>query len=128
MYATPYYSQPQTISYNSNAEENTNRSNTTTTTTNNVDQSNERVVRSPPNSKQLVDNPVDTSQTQQQQQDTNNDNHSNVGDSINGDSNAAGGTGNTITVNVHPSPGMDEQALAAVVSRQLAFEMRRGGF
>jgi len=47
---------------------------------------------------------------------------------INGDSNAANGVGNTITVNVHPSPGMDEQALAAVVSRQLAFEMRRGGF
>ncbi len=47
---------------------------------------------------------------------------------INGDSNAASGVGNTITVNVHPSPGMDEQALAAVVSRQLAFEMRRGGF
>jgi phage-related protein len=31
-----------------------------------------------------------------------------------------------INITVNPSPGMDEQALAQAVSRQLAFEMRRG--
>lgn len=31
-----------------------------------------------------------------------------------------------ITVNVHPSPGMDEIELASVVSRQLALQLRRG--
>lgn len=33
-----------------------------------------------------------------------------------------------IQVNVYPSAGMDENDLAAVVSRQLAFELRRGGY
>lgn len=33
-----------------------------------------------------------------------------------------------IQVNVYPSAGMDEKDLAAVVSRQLAFELRRGGY
>lgn len=37
-----------------------------------------------------------------------------------------GGMAGGITVNVYPSPGMDEKALAAAVSRRLAFEMRRG--
>jgi len=36
----------------------------------------------------------------------------------------AGGAGPTI--NVYPSEGMDEKQLAAVVSRQLAFQMRKG--
>jgi phage-related protein len=37
----------------------------------------------------------------------------------------AGGQGG-VTVNVHPSPGMDEIELASVVSRQLALQLRRG--
>ncbi len=37
-----------------------------------------------------------------------------------------GGGAGGITINVYPSPGMDEKQLAAVVSRRLAFEMRRG--
>ena len=38
---------------------------------------------------------------------------------------AGGGTGG-ITINVHPSPGMNEVELAALVNRQLAFELRKG--
>lgn len=38
----------------------------------------------------------------------------------------SGGTGKGITVNVYPSQGMDERELASLVSRQLAFQMRRG--
>lgn len=38
----------------------------------------------------------------------------------------SGGAGKGITVNVYPSPGMDERALANLVSRQLAYQMRRG--
>lgn len=36
------------------------------------------------------------------------------------------GNGPSITLNVHPSPGMDEVELANLVSRQLAFHMRKG--
>ena len=32
-----------------------------------------------------------------------------------------------MTINVYPSPGMDESALANMVSRQIAFQLRRGG-
>lgn len=34
----------------------------------------------------------------------------------------------SITINVNPSPGMDERALAAAVSRQIAFSMSKGGY
>ena len=37
-----------------------------------------------------------------------------------------GGSGKGITVNVYPSAGMDERELANLVSRQLAYQMRRG--
>ena len=37
-------------------------------------------------------------------------------------------TSTGITMNVYPSAGMNEKALANEVSRQLAFEIRRGGF
>ena len=37
----------------------------------------------------------------------------------------SGGAGG-VTINVHPSPGMDEVELAALVNRQLAFELRKG--
>jgi hypothetical protein len=30
------------------------------------------------------------------------------------------------TINVYPSPGMDERELASMVSRRLAYEMRTG--
>lgn len=36
------------------------------------------------------------------------------------------GAGSGINITVNPSPGMDEKELAAAVSRQLAFEMRKG--
>jgi hypothetical protein len=39
----------------------------------------------------------------------------------------AGGQGAGMTVNVYPSPGMDETELASLVSRQIAFSLRRGG-
>jgi len=42
-------------------------------------------------------------------------------------SNKSVGTGSTINLTVNPSAGMDEKALAQEVSRQLAFEIRRGG-
>ena len=35
--------------------------------------------------------------------------------------------GGGMTVNVYPSPGMDEVELASLVSRQIAFQLRRGG-
>ena len=35
--------------------------------------------------------------------------------------------GGGMTVNVYPSPGMDETELASLVSRQIAFQLRRGG-
>ena len=38
----------------------------------------------------------------------------------------SGGTGKGVTVNVYPSAGMDERELAAIVSRQLAYSLRRG--
>ncbi len=38
----------------------------------------------------------------------------------------SGGGGKSVTVNVYPSEGMDERELAAIVSRQLAFQLRRG--
>jgi phage-related protein len=37
------------------------------------------------------------------------------------------GQGGGMTVNVYPSPGMDETELASLVSRQIAFSLRRGG-
>jgi len=37
------------------------------------------------------------------------------------------GGGNGATINVYPSQGMNEKELAEIVSRKLAFEMRRGG-
>lgn len=39
----------------------------------------------------------------------------------------SGGAAGGIQLNVYPSAGMDERELAAVVSRQLAFELRKGG-
>jgi hypothetical protein len=39
---------------------------------------------------------------------------------------SGGGGGGGPTINVYPSEGMDERQLAAVVSRQLAFQMRKG--
>ena len=39
----------------------------------------------------------------------------------------SGGKGAGMTVNVYPSPGMDETELASLVSRQIAFQLRRGG-
>lgn len=38
----------------------------------------------------------------------------------------SGGAGGGITLNVYPSPGMNEIELAALVNRQLAFQLRRG--
>jgi hypothetical protein len=37
------------------------------------------------------------------------------------------GQGGGMTINVYPSPGMDETELASLVSRQIAFQLRRGG-
>ena len=39
----------------------------------------------------------------------------------------AGEKGAGMTINVYPSPGMDETELASIVSRQIAFQLRRGG-
>jgi len=39
----------------------------------------------------------------------------------------SGEKGAGMTVNVYPSPGMDETELASLVSRQIAFSLRRGG-
>jgi hypothetical protein len=38
----------------------------------------------------------------------------------------SGGAGKGVTVNVYPSAGMDERELAAIVSRQLAYSLRKG--
>jgi phage-related protein len=38
----------------------------------------------------------------------------------------AGGAGGGITINVQPSPGMDERELASLISRQLAVQLSRG--
>lgn len=38
----------------------------------------------------------------------------------------SGGTGGGTTINVYPSAGMDERELASLVSRQLAFQLRKG--
>ena len=38
----------------------------------------------------------------------------------------SGGAGSGVTVNVYPSPGMNERELASVVSRQLALQFRTG--
>jgi hypothetical protein len=38
----------------------------------------------------------------------------------------SGGPAGGVTINVHPSPGMNEVELAALVNRQLAFELRKG--
>lgn len=38
----------------------------------------------------------------------------------------AGPAGGAINITVNPSPGMDERELAALVSRQLAFQLRKG--
>ena len=38
----------------------------------------------------------------------------------------SGGAGSGVTVNVYPSPGMDERELASIVSRQLALQFRTG--
>jgi hypothetical protein len=32
----------------------------------------------------------------------------------------------TLNLTINPSPGMDERALASMVSRELAFQMRKG--
>ena len=37
------------------------------------------------------------------------------------------GGGGGMTINVYPSPGMNESELASMVSRQIAFQLRRGG-
>jgi hypothetical protein len=39
----------------------------------------------------------------------------------------SGGGGGGVTINVHPTPGMDERQLAEMVSKKLAFQMRKGG-
>jgi len=39
----------------------------------------------------------------------------------------SGGQGAGMTINVYPSPGMNESELASIVSRQIAFQLRRGG-
>jgi hypothetical protein len=39
----------------------------------------------------------------------------------------AGSAGAGMTINVYPSPGMNESELANMVSRQIAFQMRKGG-
>lgn len=44
-----------------------------------------------------------------------------------GQSAPAAGSSNNISIVVNPSPGMDERALATMVSKELAFQMRKGG-
>ena len=39
----------------------------------------------------------------------------------------SGGMGGGVTIHVHPSAGMDERELAQMVSRELAFKLRKGG-
>ena len=38
----------------------------------------------------------------------------------------SGGGAGGINITVNPSPGMDERELASLVSRQLAFQLRKG--
>jgi len=38
----------------------------------------------------------------------------------------AGNQGGGATINVYPSQGMDENELAAIISRKIAFQMRMG--
>jgi phage-related protein len=40
---------------------------------------------------------------------------------------SGGGKGTTINMVINPSPGMNESELASIVSRQIAFQLRRGG-
>lgn len=40
----------------------------------------------------------------------------------------SGGTAAGVNITVNPSPGMDEQEIANIVSRKLAFQLRKGGF
>jgi phage-related protein len=40
---------------------------------------------------------------------------------------AGSSSGKDMTINVYPSPGMNESELASMVSRQIAFQLRRGG-
>jgi len=40
----------------------------------------------------------------------------------------SGGQGSGATINVYPSAGMDEAEIANIVSRKLAFQLRKGGF
>ena len=40
----------------------------------------------------------------------------------------SGGAGGGVTVNVYPSAGMNERELAQMVSRELAFKLRKGGY
>jgi phage-related protein len=40
----------------------------------------------------------------------------------------SGGGGGGATINVYPSAGMDEAEIANIVSRKLAFQLRKGGF
>ena len=46
--------------------------------------------------------------------------------SVNKASIAVQQSANPITINVNPSPGMDERGLAQLVSQELAFQMRKG--
>ena len=39
---------------------------------------------------------------------------------------SGGGSGGN-TINVYPSQGMNESELASIISRQIAFQLRRGG-
>ncbi len=39
----------------------------------------------------------------------------------------SGGSGGGNTINVYPSQGMNESELASIISRQIAFQLRRGG-
>ena len=39
---------------------------------------------------------------------------------------SGGGSGTTVNMVINPSAGMDERELAAIVSRQIAFQLRRG--
>ena len=48
-----------------------------------------------------------------------------LADAIMSRAGTAEGSG-AVVINVHPSKGMDEAELAAMVSRQLAFQLRRG--
>jgi hypothetical protein len=38
----------------------------------------------------------------------------------------AGGKGSGINITINPSAGMDERELASIVSRQIAFQLRKG--